>query len=241
MARIEAYQSERLSMPQPGTLEYFSWLSSLDAQSEFGNLNARAFLEQAHVAKGFIGFIRVHRTQLPLRREYRADLDSTRLQLGPSEKGIFKGSVEINPDLPNHGALILHGQPNPEASHEDNYTYDAFIPLRLTAPNYFAIDYDSNRPLQAVYNWKSHEDIRHHRSLAFSEISYPEYGRDDPLVLINAVQEAARDLYGIFHEQFGSCESNTELAPSSRDLARWHPDYMKDDPDEFNPNHKVLK
>jgi hypothetical protein len=217
-------------MPVPGTLDHFEWLAALEVPEGSYLYEAESFLDYTQAAISFSRFIRANRTPWPARRKYMADLNTTLLDLEPGSHGIFRASVETNPNLPEHGALIIHGQPHPNEEPDKNYIYDVFIPIK--ARHYYDPSHDRSRAVQAAYHWQSYENIRDKHSLVYNELSQR---KNDPLILISALKEAAYDLHSIFQYTHGNNGSSPKLGPAPPELARWHPDYLTDDPNQFMP------
>jgi hypothetical protein len=239
MAAVEQYTpvDSFENMPKPGSMAHLEWLSQLEIPEALSLEELKSFLEGTRAVNSFVRFTRQHRMVPHLPRRHRAEFDTRLLGLGSEVwSPVFRCAIEISPELPDHGLLLIHGRPYPGRSPNRDYTYDVVLPVKDR--NFHDPSYDPSHPMEAMYSWHQHKNLIDRRRRGFCEISQVHQG--EPAVVSKALQEAAQTACDLYRYLYGEDMILSPTEPSAPEVVHWHPDYATDDPNEFIPSSRAI-
>lgn len=219
-------------MPYLGALSHLDWLASLSIPE---GLKAKDFLVQTGAVQSLARLIHRCRYRWPSQYVESYIFDTQHIDMGPEWSGIFSSTVSLaqelpksaNGDVPSHQALSLYGRPNPGDRYGFDYEYTAVIPVK--GSTYI---YDPSRPIKASITRGNGGGINNFEAQEYNEVA-SDPSRRIPGVLFFTIQHAATDIKRVIDHVNGFDGPQPKLEPAPAELARWHPDYLTDDPNEF--------
>ncbi len=182
------------SMPLPGTIPHFEYISELQTPLSLNHDQLQAWLIDNFVAESFARAIRRHREEPISSFSSDASIDSRFMEARPPRLPIWRGTVS---SLCDQNLLTIHGRPHPNESEAYNYTYDVALPLT----HEFGLDV--NRPLDATYKRGSLKNFKLHDVWAYNSYGDPAFKPDGNAPFVYAIQEAAYDLSRLLRHENG--------------------------------------
>jgi len=223
MGSVEKVASAENAVLVPGTIQFLEHLAFAE-MPEVAPGKLADFLAATPATRGIGLFIKRLRTFRPLNPQYK-DLDSRLIKIQDVILPGFLGTIYRNPINPANGHIALIGGSKPQLDEED-YAYSAFI------PTHFDLSHDPSRQAQAVF---IHQVNGHQQKDIYNEAASPQYSSEhNPNVLVSVLQKAAQDVLVIARHVY---DVSDEQAPEHRvlqpDEVRFHPDFLTDDPNQF--------
>jgi hypothetical protein len=213
---------ETLPVPTPGTLSHLEFLALYPAELPEG-AQLSDFLAATQAVRSLGIFIKHLRVYRPITTAY-IDFDRRHI-VDKKLLSRFTGSIYRNPVNPQHGHISLASEQRLYDGSEVQ-TYGALL------PTHFDFTHDASRRAEAVL--VRAQNGRLIRSV-YNEAADPDDYQNElnPNVAVDVIRQAASELLGFLGYSPGNLDIAHDIQPAPEGHVYWHPDFLKDDPDEF--------
>jgi hypothetical protein len=196
MAVVEQIPNSETSpcMPTPGSYQHLEWITDVEAALIDNHEQLDSFLAETNITRTLGMFTKRLRIFRPI-KTHTVEIDTRMFNGRETWIPVLHSSYTRNPSSPYTSLLTMHGQPQPWAEGEGNFTYDISLPIHLD------FSYDPSRPAQASI--RTDVDSPSPRRAIYNQAAFPEYSEDNPGIMIMALNVAARDMANFARYYYG--------------------------------------